>query len=83
MSSTKLGDLDAYLAHMTDPENTRAAGFSENTTGADVVAHAADVGFTITENEMRGMLKERLYLAQSLPKGWGWPLAREMNLVRK
>ncbi len=83
MSTTKQGDLEAYMAHMSDPENTRAAGFSEETTGADVVAHAAAAGFSITEQEMRTMLKERLYLAQSLPKGWGWPLARQMDLVRK
>jgi len=43
-------NLDTYLAHMTDPENTRATGF------------------TITEDEMCGMLKERLYLAQGLPR---------------
>ena len=76
-------DLDAYLEHMTDPDRLRASGLGEASSAADVIAHAATLGHTVTEDQIRAMLKERLHLAQSLPKGWGWPLAREMNLVRK
>jgi len=81
--TTSQDDLDAYLKHMTEPDNVRASNLGEDSSIADVLGHAASLGHTITEDQIRGMLKERLHLAQSLPKGWGWPLAREMNLVRK
>ena len=43
------------------------------------------MGLTCIESarELYSTREERLHLAQSLPKGWGWPLARGMNLVRK
>lgn len=47
-----------------------------------VIHLAANSGFKFTAGELQTVLKELLYAAKSLPRGWGWPLARRMGLVR-
>lgn len=48
-----------------------------------VIRMAKDLGLDFTEAELRTTLKEMLYSATSLPRGWGWELARRMGLVRE
>lgn len=53
--------------------------------GADpvaVVAIAARHGLEFDEATLRSVLKEIIYAARRLPHGFGWPLARQMGLVR-
>ena len=52
-------------------------------TANEVIVHADALGFAFTENELRSHMKELLYSARSLPKVWGWPLARTLGLARK
>jgi hypothetical protein len=46
-----------------------------------VIRVAAGLDLEFTESELKTVLKEMLYAAKSLPRGWGWPLARRMGLV--
>ncbi len=53
--------------------------------GADVdtvIRVAANLNLEFTESELETVLKEMIYTAKSLPRGWGWPLARRIGLVR-
>ena len=47
-----------------------------------VIRVAAGVNLEFTKNELETVLKEMIYTAKSLPRGWGWPLARRIGLVR-
>ena len=66
----------------------RAAGapapaLADDPSAQDVVDYALTRGFEFSKEDLRGVLKELIYGAQSLPAGWGWALARNLNLVRK
>ena len=47
-----------------------------------VIRVAANLKLEFTESELETVLKEMIYTAKSLPRGWGWPLARRIGLVR-
>lgn len=47
-----------------------------------IIRVAADLNFDFTRSELETVLKEMIYSAKSLPRGWGWPLARRIGLVR-
>ena len=49
----------------------------------DVIGFAKDLGFEFSEAELRSVMKELVYGAHSLPRNWGWPLARKLGLVHK
>lgn len=57
-------------------------GLSEDPAPADIVAGAAKHGHAFTEADLSAVLKQRLFAAQRLPLGWGWPVARKLGLVR-
>lgn len=52
-------------------------------TPSEIITHADALGFAFTEAELRSHMKELIYSARSLPKVWGWPLARTLGLARK
>jgi hypothetical protein len=47
-----------------------------------VIRVAANLNLEFTKGELETVLKEMIYMAKSLPRGWGWPLARRIGLVR-
>lgn len=59
-----------------------AEGVPQDPTPSDVVAHGRALGFEFTEADLGSVLRQRLFAAQSLPLGWGWPIARKLGLVR-
>lgn len=59
-----------------------AEGLSEDPEPADIVARGRALGLEFTEADLGRVLKQRLFAAQSLPHGWGWPVARKLGLVR-
>ena len=48
----------------------------------DVILHAERHGFTFTEEDLKSALNSRICNAESLPRPWGWALARKFGLVR-
>ena len=47
-----------------------------------IVAHASSAGFSFSEEDLKHALNSRICNAESLPRPWGWPLARKLGLVR-
>ena len=75
-------DVSRFFDQVSRPKDGEPAALIEPTPG-DVIAHAASLGYRFTESELRSHMKELIYTARSLPKVWGWPLARELGLARK
>ena len=47
-----------------------------------VILHAGKLGFSFNEEELKSVLNTRICNAESLPRPWGWVLARKFGLVR-
>jgi hypothetical protein len=62
-------------------------GLAERLTGDPspqaVIACARELDFAFSEADLTSVMKELVYGAHSLPRGWGWPLARNLGLIRK
>jgi hypothetical protein len=54
----------------------------DNADAETVIRVAARHQLEFDEAELRSVLKEIIYAARSLPRGWGWSLARQLGLVR-
>lgn len=59
------------------------SGLSIDPTPAEVIELAQQKGFEFSESELQSVMKEMIFTAQSLPRDWGWKLARTLDLVRK
>jgi hypothetical protein len=59
-----------------------AEGLAQDPEPSDIVARGRALGLEFTEADLGSVLKQRLFAAQSLPRGWGWPVARKLGLVR-
>ena len=58
-------------------------GMSSDPAPAEVIGYARQLGFEFSRGELQSVMKELIFTAQSLPQGWGWNLARRLDLVRK
>lgn len=58
-------------------------GLSDDPAPGDVIDFAKDLGFEFSEAELHSVMKELIYGAHSLPRIWGWPLARNLGLIHK
>ncbi len=59
-----------------------AEGLPPDPEPSDLVVRGRALGLDFTEADLGRAPKERLFAAQSLPSGWGWPVARKLGLVR-
>lgn len=73
-------NVAAFLRHLESGD--AACGLPEDPAPSDVVARGRAAGFEFTEADLGSALKQRLFTAQSLPRNWGWPIARKLGLVR-
>jgi hypothetical protein len=55
----------------------------DNPVPSEIIKYAKERGFEFSEGELRSVMKELIFTAQSLPDDWGWDLARTLDLVRK
>jgi hypothetical protein len=60
-----------------------AEGIPDDPTPAQVIEIAGQGGFVFSQDELHSVMKDMIHTAQSLPRGWGWKLARTMKLVRE
>jgi len=51
-------------------------------TAADIVGLGQANGFAFSEDDLGAFLRLRIASAESLPRPWGWAIARELGLVR-
>lgn len=49
---------------------------------ADIVGVGEAQGLYFTEDDLGGFLRTRIINAESLPRPWGWAVARQLGLVR-
>ena len=47
-----------------------------------IVDHAEGLGFSFSKDDLKSALNTRICNAESLPRPWGWAVARKMGLVR-
>ena len=47
-----------------------------------IVQHAEGLGFSFSKDDLKSVLNTRICSAESLPRPWGWAVARKMGLVR-
>lgn len=55
---------------------------ANTTTAADLIALGQDQGLEFSEADLGAFLRLRIANAESLPRPWGWAVARELKLVR-
>ena len=73
-------NVDALVAHMEAGEFTDALPASA--AAADIIALGREAGLTFTDDDLGAFLRRRIASAESLPRPWGWAVARELKLVR-
>jgi hypothetical protein len=49
---------------------------------ADIVGLGQQAGLPFSEDDIGAFLRQRIMRAESLPRPWGWAVARELKLVR-
>ena len=47
-----------------------------------IIAYASSADFSFSAEDLKQALNARICNAESLPRPWGWPLARKLGLVR-
>ena len=63
----------AYLAYSETQKSIVKPSF---------IAYASSAGFSFSAEDLKQALNARICNAESLPRPWGWPLARKLGLVR-
>ena len=53
-----------------------------NVTPEALVALGKKLGIHFTESDLAAFLRLRIASAESLPRPWGWPVARALGVVR-
>ena len=79
MSKTQVTEWFRYLENNPD----LAAQLSAASGPHDLIEVASDAGFQFSVDEFRSALNELIFRAESLPRPWGWPVARKLGLARK
>jgi hypothetical protein len=59
-----------------------AADLPRDPEPSDIVERGRALGLEFTEADLGAVLKQYLFAARSLPRDWGWPVARKLGLVR-
>jgi len=78
MSRENVGGLVAKLeAGDIDPSE-----LPDSPAAADIVGLGVAHGFAFSEDDLGAFLRLRIASAESLPRPWGWAIARELGLVR-
>ncbi|MBT3661828.1 MAG: hypothetical protein HOB37_10165 [Rhodospirillaceae bacterium] len=74
-------NVNQFIAIMEAPAEIEAAGF-DDPSADQVIAHAASHNLSFSEAELKSVINTRICNAESLPRPWGWALARNLGLVR-
>jgi len=74
-------NVNAFITHW-DGQGPSADPALQDPEPAVVVAHADGLGFAFSEDDLKSALNTRICNAESLPRPWGWPVARKFGLVR-
>ena len=74
-------NVNAFIKYLEneDPRIGSEMGGSDPKT---LVAHAEELGFKFSEEDLKSALNTRICNDESLPRPWGWEVARKFGLVR-
>ena len=74
-------NVNAFIKYLEneDPRIGLEMGGSDPKT---LVAQAEELGFKFSEEDLKSALNTRICNAESLPRPWGWEVARKFGLVR-
>ena len=70
----------AYIGYL-ETQESMVELFSNDPDPSAIITHASSVGFSFSEEDLKQALNARICNAESLPRPWGWPLARKFGLV--
>ena len=70
-----------YIGYL-ETQSSMVELFSNDPDPSAIIAHASSAGFSFSEEDLKQALNARICNAESLPRPWGWPLARKLGLVR-
>ena len=75
---------DNVIAYIGYLETQKSMGklFLNDPEPVAIIAHASTAGFSFSQEDLKQTLNARICNAESLPRPWGWPLARKLGLVR-
>ena len=62
--------------------NCSAEELQKTVTPEDLIALGKQQGINFTEPDLAAFLRLRIANAESLPRPWGWPVARALGVVR-
>ena len=62
--------------------NCSAEELQNTVTPEDLIALGKQQGINFTEPDLAAFLRLRIANAESLPRPWGWPVARALGVVR-
>ncbi|MBT6094888.1 MAG: hypothetical protein HOH04_08400 [Rhodospirillaceae bacterium] len=78
MSKSNVEELESRLTSGAIP----ADAVSKDSTPADLIKLGSGNGLAFTEDDLSSFLRLRIANAESLPRPWGWAVARQLGLVR-
>ena len=62
--------------------NCSAEELQKTVTPEDLIALGKQQGINFSEPDLAAFLRLRIANAESLPRPWGWPVARALGVVR-
>ncbi len=74
-------NVNAFITHW-DGQGPSDDPVFKDPDPAVIVARADVLGFEFSEDDLKSALNTRICNAESLPRPWGWPVARKFGLVR-
>ena len=78
MSRENVRELVARLEN----GNCSVEELQNTVTSEDLIALGKQQGIDFTEPDLAAFLRLRIANAESLPRPWGWPVARRLGIVR-
>ena len=76
-----LANVNAFISHWDGQDPSQDPAMKDPDPGF-IVDHAKELGFRFSEEDLKSALNTRICNAESLPRPWGWSVARKMGLVR-
>ncbi len=78
MSKSNVEDLESKLVSGA----ISADVLSKDSTPAELIKLGSENGLAFSEDDLASFLRLRIANAESLPRPWGWAVARQLGLVR-
>jgi hypothetical protein len=75
-------DNVSELVHRLESGVIAADDIADGPTPTDIISLGEAQGLAFSEDDLGGFLRTLIVNAESLPRPWGWAIARQLGLVR-